>query len=292
MKQFLLFLFLLVYAIPAAYSQRHVSVKGYYRKDGTYVRPHYRTAPNSTNRDNFSTQGNVTPYTGKRGWIRPDNKAPSSRRSDANSSPTNTTVRRRVSDTNKPTHHYEQKKVGRYPDGYVYAIIKSNGQLWQTPHQLNRIQVISKSSFVKVLGYEDNFWKVEWDGTIGYAHQVLVEMNNDMVPFKTEATSRRRLVERPTYAVSTTQAASNPMIVEYAPLLSAQPGNCTVNDQKRLIDPRYVVKGTYLMNRPQGKPMLKLNFGDKVNIICDEENWYEVAYQGATGWIEGRLLRK
>lgn len=59
------------------YSQtnpRHVRVSGYYRKDGTYVQPYFRTAPNHTNRDNFSTKGNVNPYTGKPGWIEPDSK--------------------------------------------------------------------------------------------------------------------------------------------------------------------------------------------------------------------------
>lgn len=53
---------------------RHVRVSGYYRKDGTYVQPYFRTAPNSTNRDNFSTKGNINPYTGKAGWIEPDSK--------------------------------------------------------------------------------------------------------------------------------------------------------------------------------------------------------------------------
>lgn len=52
----------------------HVRVSGYYRSNGTYVQPYFRTAPNSTNRDNFSTRGNVNPYTGKPGWIEPDNK--------------------------------------------------------------------------------------------------------------------------------------------------------------------------------------------------------------------------
>lgn len=56
----------------------HVKVNGYYRKDGTYVQPHYRTAPNSTNRDNFSTRGNTNPYTGKPGYITPDNHMTSS----------------------------------------------------------------------------------------------------------------------------------------------------------------------------------------------------------------------
>lgn len=51
----------------------HVKVKGYYRANGTYVQPHYRTAPNSTINDNFSTVGNTNPYTGKPRWINRDN---------------------------------------------------------------------------------------------------------------------------------------------------------------------------------------------------------------------------
>jgi len=52
----------------------HVRVKGYYKSNGTYVKPYFRTAPNSTNRDNFSTRGNINPYTAKPGWIEPDSK--------------------------------------------------------------------------------------------------------------------------------------------------------------------------------------------------------------------------
>ena len=46
-----------------------VHVKGYYRKDGTYVKSHYRSGPNNTINDNYSTKGNINPYTGKKGWI-------------------------------------------------------------------------------------------------------------------------------------------------------------------------------------------------------------------------------
>jgi len=42
-----------------------VYVPGYYRKDGTYVRPHYRSRPDSNPYNNFSFPGNVNPYTGK-----------------------------------------------------------------------------------------------------------------------------------------------------------------------------------------------------------------------------------
>ena len=47
-------------------------VKGYYKKNGTYVEPHYRSSPNSTSTDNFSTKGNVNPYTGKEGTRNPE----------------------------------------------------------------------------------------------------------------------------------------------------------------------------------------------------------------------------
>lgn len=43
------------------------SVRGYTRRDGTYVQPHMRTTPNATPFDNYSTRGNVNPYTGQPG---------------------------------------------------------------------------------------------------------------------------------------------------------------------------------------------------------------------------------
>jgi hypothetical protein len=42
-----------------------VSVRGYTRKDGTYVSPHYRSAPDGNPYNNWSYPGNVNPYTGK-----------------------------------------------------------------------------------------------------------------------------------------------------------------------------------------------------------------------------------
>jgi len=57
-----------------------VHVKPYPKKDGTTVQGHDRTAPNNTNRDNYSTRPNINPETGKKGTIRPDNKPTPSRR--------------------------------------------------------------------------------------------------------------------------------------------------------------------------------------------------------------------
>jgi hypothetical protein len=41
--------------------------QGYMRKDGVYVQPSYQSAPNNTRLDNYSTQGNINPYTGQAG---------------------------------------------------------------------------------------------------------------------------------------------------------------------------------------------------------------------------------
>lgn len=59
---------LLAFAPVAAQT---TSVKGHVRKDGTYVSPHYRTAPNTTKVDNFSSKPNVNPFTGKKGTVDP-----------------------------------------------------------------------------------------------------------------------------------------------------------------------------------------------------------------------------
>jgi hypothetical protein len=47
------------------------STSGYTRSTGTYVPPYVATNPNSTQRDNFGTSGNVNPYTGTVGTRTP-----------------------------------------------------------------------------------------------------------------------------------------------------------------------------------------------------------------------------
>ena len=48
-------------------TQGHHYVKPYTRKDGTRVRGHYRTNPDGNIHNNWSTKGNVNPFTGKKG---------------------------------------------------------------------------------------------------------------------------------------------------------------------------------------------------------------------------------
>lgn len=49
----------------------HEWVNGYQRADGTYVNGYWRTVANGTKWDNFSTVGNVNPYTGQPGRVYP-----------------------------------------------------------------------------------------------------------------------------------------------------------------------------------------------------------------------------
>jgi hypothetical protein len=52
-------------------TKKDVPVKGYTKKDGTYVAPSDRTAPNKTETDNWSAKGNTNPKTGKEGTKTP-----------------------------------------------------------------------------------------------------------------------------------------------------------------------------------------------------------------------------
>jgi hypothetical protein len=65
-------------------------VRGYTRRDGTYVQPHYRSSPNNSYNDNYSTRPNVNPYTGQTGTRSPtwnDRPPPSNSFGSPNSNP-------------------------------------------------------------------------------------------------------------------------------------------------------------------------------------------------------------
>ena len=55
----------------SAWSKDHY-VAPHTTKNGTYVQGHYQTNPNGTRNDNYSTKGNINPYTGKSGTKAPD----------------------------------------------------------------------------------------------------------------------------------------------------------------------------------------------------------------------------
>jgi hypothetical protein len=58
--------------LTASVASAQVHVSGYTKKDGTYVAPHQRSTPNDMTLDNYSTKGNINPYTGKLGTKNPE----------------------------------------------------------------------------------------------------------------------------------------------------------------------------------------------------------------------------
>jgi len=66
---FATFLFLISFAPQVEAESR---IRGYYKRStGIYVMPYYRTSPNKSKFDNYSTKGNFNPYTGKKGTVNP-----------------------------------------------------------------------------------------------------------------------------------------------------------------------------------------------------------------------------
>lgn len=71
MKRIALILAFVISLICFPAFAKDVYVKGYTKKDGTYVQPHYRSAPDGTPYNNWSTKGNANPYTGQPGYKDP-----------------------------------------------------------------------------------------------------------------------------------------------------------------------------------------------------------------------------
>jgi len=72
-KYIVLGFFILVLFMSVSLAEaKTVSVKGYYKPSTMkYVAPSYRTSPNKTKLDNYSTKGNYNPFTGKKGTVNP-----------------------------------------------------------------------------------------------------------------------------------------------------------------------------------------------------------------------------
>lgn len=65
-------LFISLLSFTGSAEAKTIKVKGYYKPStGTYVMPSYRSSPNKTKFDNYSTKGNYNPYSGKKGTVNP-----------------------------------------------------------------------------------------------------------------------------------------------------------------------------------------------------------------------------
>lgn len=62
-----LILVLIVTTVSNSLWANNVRVNGYTKKNGSYVSSHHRTGPDKTRNNNYSSRGNMNPYTGKAG---------------------------------------------------------------------------------------------------------------------------------------------------------------------------------------------------------------------------------
>ncbi len=75
MKKILLSVFILSMLFFGGFNAvdaKILKINGYYKPSiGKYVQPYYKTSPNKTKIDNYSTKGNYNPFNGKIGTINP-----------------------------------------------------------------------------------------------------------------------------------------------------------------------------------------------------------------------------
>ncbi len=64
MKKITLWFLLVFFPLTSISAYADVYVHGYYRADGTYVKPRYRSDPDGDFNNNWSTKGNKNPHTG------------------------------------------------------------------------------------------------------------------------------------------------------------------------------------------------------------------------------------
>jgi hypothetical protein len=119
------FLIAFLFAAITSFAQSSVYVSGYTKSNGTYVQPYYRTSPNTTRNDNYSTVGNINPYTGTSGtkpadsyYSSPKSYSTPSYSTPSYSSPSYATPRSTTSSYSNPV--YTGPRGGQY-------YINSNG---------------------------------------------------------------------------------------------------------------------------------------------------------------------
>jgi hypothetical protein len=141
-----------------------VKVKGYYRKNGTYVKPHYRSSPDSNPYNNYSFPGNTNPYTGKKATGNPDTYLDNYyNKSTTKSSPRSTYSSESNSNYNRTynteKYSYSEPKINKvsYTTNYVNAISLNVRSGPSTDY--SKTSSISYANEVRIIKTYSNGWK-------------------------------------------------------------------------------------------------------------------------------------
>lgn len=133
-------------------STSDVWVDGYYRSDGTYVKGHWRSAPNGNPTDNFSYPGNTNPYTGK------------------------------TATGNIDTYlkNYNNSSTSTYNYGTTYYVSSNTLNLRSGPStNYSILTSLSYGDNVQVIETTNSYWyKVRVGSTVGYVYSSYLSYKN------------------------------------------------------------------------------------------------------------------
>jgi uncharacterized protein YgiM (DUF1202 family) len=264
----------------------HVRVQGHTKNDGTYVPTHMRTAPNSTNRDNFSTKPNTNPYTGQAGWITPDNKTfptyggstyepstiyPSTTYSPNTYSnyPTNNSVNPTESSSLYPYSNNGFSKTSFYDSYPTYETKNKSNLREQMSTSSAIIETLPQGAFVKVISsFFGEWWEVYANGHKGYIHSSL--LNFVSAGEKREILNTNRLLTS-----SYTKTSGSP------------------NAQK--VEPNKVYKTNKIISlratpNPRSIEFKLVGMYEKIRVIEFRDDWVKIEYSNESGWVEKSVI--
>ncbi|MEQ8628732.1 hypothetical protein [Ekhidna sp.] len=151
---------LIILSSFTVFSQKSVYVKGYFRSNGTYVAPHYRSAPDGNFYNNWSTYGNINPYTGKEGTkvTPPKYRSYSSNIDNFNLAPLPEPVRGATysynySNNALPTIQLNQVDYKSIPDNIKTAIAKKASRTWDNDFEMQAyVRKTQSEGYLKLIG--------------------------------------------------------------------------------------------------------------------------------------------
>ena len=245
-------------------NSKHVYVEPYTRSDGTTVQGHMRTAPNSTNTDNFSTIPNVNPYTGKPGYIIPDNN-PMTTPSSPNYNSTYTYPSTNSFD-NLPLDFFNTKNSA-YSSYPLYMVNTRANLRSEMSAKSVIIDVLTGGETVRVINsFFGDWWEVYYDGKTGYIFKSLLS-------FYSEGQKE----------VSYSNIENDP--------LDFLNRKIPYSDK-----PTYYTKGNINLREQmstQSAILRKIPAYSSVKVISSFfGDWWEIYYDGSTGYVASYLLTK
>lgn len=151
-------LLILLTLILTLQATAQVKVKGYYRKDGTYVKPHYRSNPDGNPYNNWSYPGNTNPYTGKTATGNPDTylKNYYNRSTNSTSTPSYTSPTTTYSNSSN-NRSYNSSSSTYYSTNYVTAQSLNVRSGPSTNYSV--VGSLTYSDNVKIVESYNNGWK-------------------------------------------------------------------------------------------------------------------------------------